>query len=708
MSHAAVPEVITPRSGFIDDPRIRRAMEWCGGGLILYFAQQWLWPAPAGVVVNGIVLGGLTALMAFGIALVYRANRVVNFAQGDLGGAPAALGVLLIVGPGIPYLLALPISLAAGIALGAAVELLVIRRFFKAPRLILTVATLGLAQLLAYVEIIMPRWFHLTVPPQNFPSPFDFSFQISPIIFSGNDILAMIAVPLAIGGLAAFFRFTDIGIAVRASAESADRASMLGVPVKRVNTIVWALASGLGTIAMMLRAGIVGLPIGSVLGPGLLLRALAAAVIGRMERLPTIFAAAIGLGILEQAVVWDTGRGLLVDPILFVVVLGALFVQRRGSPGRSEDTGIATWQAAATVREIPRQLRSLPEVRYVQRGVQAVVIALLLLVPVLVRDSSRVNLAAVVVIFAIVGVSLVVLTGWGGLVSLGQMGIVGVGAAVGGWLTAVAGIDIVLALLVAGLLGAAVATLIGIPALRIRGMFLAVTTLAFALAASSYFLNVQFFHWVPTMRIQRTPLFGRLDIRSEARFYYVSLVALGLAVVSTQALRRGRTGKLLIATRDNERGTQAYGVNVTRVRLTAFALSGFWAALAGALFVHHQQSFDSSSFLPQVSLQVFTMVVIGGLGSISGALLGAAYVRGVAWFLPDFAFFASGIGLMLVLMVLPGGLGSLLYRIRDRYLRWVADRRGLIVPSINADGRPDRQTAPGLLESTAALAVDHG
>lgn len=685
---------------------VRRVAEWVGIGLVLFGIQQALMPAPAGVVVNGVVIGGLTALIAFGLALVYRANGIVNFAQGDLGGVPASMGVLLIVGPGMPYLVAMPLAIAAGLALGALIEFVVIRRFFKAPRLILTVATLGLAQLLAAVEIVMPSWFDLTIPPQDYPSPFDFSFTIDPITFTGNDLIAVVTIPVVIGGLAAFFRFTDIGIAVRASAESSERASMLGVPVKRVNTIVWALATVLATVAMLLRAGIVGLPIGSALGPGMLLRALAAAVIGRMERLPTIFFAAVGLGIIEQAVVWNTGRGLLADPILFAVVLVSLLLQRRGKVGRAEDAGVSSWEAASPVRDIPAQLRALREVRIARAAGRSLVLVGLVVLPLVTGDASRVNLFGVILVFALAGVSLVVLTGWAGLVSLGQMALVGVGGAVGGWLTVQHGLDLVLAILLGGLASAVVAMLIGLPALRIKGMFLAVTTLAFALASSSYFLNVEFFGWVPNYRIPRTPLFGRLDVSSEHRFYYVILTFFVLATISVRALRQSRTGKVLIAARDNERGTQAFGLNVTRMRLTAFAISGFWVGVAGVLFVHHQQSFDLPSYLPNASLQLFAMVVIGGLGSIGGALIGAAYVRGVSWFAPDFAFFASGIGIMLVLMMLPGGLGSLFVRLRDRWLRWVADRHELVVPSLNADGRTDEDAEHAVGDERVMEAVD--
>lgn len=311
-------------------PWARRA---AGAGAYLGVVHL-LWPLKPGIIVQGVVIGGLTALIAFGISLIYRANRIVSFAQGDLGAVPAVLAVLLIVGPGWPFPLAALAGLAAAVVLGIAVEFLVIRRFTKAPRLILTVATIGLAQVLAGIGLVLPQLFDFNVPPQSYPSPFDASFTIDPIVFTGNDILAMIVVPIAIVALGSLLRFTDLGIAIRASAESGERASLLGVPVGRVRVAVWVIATVLATVAMMLRAGIVGLPIGSVLGPAILLRALAAAVIGRMEKLPTIFVAAVALGILESAIVFRSDS-LLVSPIIFVVLLVALGLQHRDRLSRS-------------------------------------------------------------------------------------------------------------------------------------------------------------------------------------------------------------------------------------------------------------------------------------------------------------------------------------------------------------------------------------
>src|SRR2546423_11528070 len=138
-----------PRRSLMDDPRVTRGITYVAAAVAFYFVQQWFWPAPIGVLVLGVVIGGLTAMIAFGIALIYRANRVINFAQADLGGAPASLAILLIVGRNWPHLLAMATGLAAALVLGAFVEFVIIRRFFKAPRLILTVVTIGLVQLLA-------------------------------------------------------------------------------------------------------------------------------------------------------------------------------------------------------------------------------------------------------------------------------------------------------------------------------------------------------------------------------------------------------------------------------------------------------------------------------------------------------------------------------------------------------------------------------
>jgi branched-chain amino acid transport system permease protein len=252
-----------------------------------------------------------------------------------------------------------------------------------------------------------------------------------------------------------------------------------------------------------------------------------------------------------------------------------------------------------------------------------------------------------------------------------------------------------MAILAAGLVGAVTAMVIGLPALRIKGLLLSVSTLSFALAASSYVLNRSFFDWLPSSRFERPLLFGRISLETETRYFYFALTGLLIAIFLVRGLRRSRTGRVLIAVRENERAAQSYGVSAVRAKLLGFALSGFIAAYAGAIFVHHQQVFGIQPYSVGQSLTVFIMAVFGGLGSIAGAIGGVVILEGIQYFrgvFPDavadsLQFLASGIGLIVVLAMLPGGLSQAMYNVRDRWLRAVAERHDLHVPSLVADSR---------------------
>ncbi len=687
---------------------------------LIFAVRVWPFPAPNGVILDGALGGGRIALIALGIALIYRANRVINFAQGDLGQVPATLGALLVITLSVNYFVAFTTGLVAAVVLGIVVETLIIRRFFRAPRLILTVATIGLSQVLIGAGLYLAQAFGQDFQTNRLDPPFTVKFQVGSTIFNGNDVIAMITIPIAFIALAAWLRLSNIGVAVRGSAERADRASTLGIPVRRLHTIVWTVATVLAFLGMWLRAGAVGLPIGTVLGPTFLLLALGAVVIGRMEKFGVIAAAAIALGILDKAITFQPNNNpAFNDAVLFLVILGALLVTRRPSGGRVGADQVSTWQAAREVRPIPRELRGLPEVRFARWALLGAVAAFLVTLP-LWLDESRINLAAIIVIFGIIGVSLVVLTGWAGQVSLGQMGFAGVGAAVGGWVTYYMETDLSLALLAGGAAGALAAIVVGYPALRRRGLTLAVSTLAFALFVSSFLLNQELFgengeppgflpgQWLPGFRIDRTPVFGRFDIESETRFYFLCLIVLGLVLVVVRGVRRSRTGRVLIAIRENDSAARSFGINATRTNLACFALSGFIAAVAGVLLVHQQTGLQVGAgnlYLPEESLRVFSMVVIGGLGSLPGVLLGAAYIWGTEYFLPgQWSFLATGAGLLLVLMVLPGGLGAVLYDTRDWLLRQIAKRRGLVVPSLVADVRVEEPVPEPLLEEAEEAA----
>ena len=636
---------------------------------------------PFGIVLFGLLLGSLSALTAMGLVILYRSARIINFAQAEIGGLSAAVAVVMVTGAHLPYLLAVPVGLAAALATGALIDLVVMRQLFQSPRLIVTVATIGVAQIVGALELGLPNAFAHLKPLATFTTPFTAHRTIGPMVFNGNEFVAMLVVPLVLIALAWFFGRTAIGVAIRGAADSTDRATLLGIPVRRLSTITWVIAAGLSGIGAMLSAPILGPQIGLLGGPESLLPPLAAAVIGRMENLTTAFVASLAIGVFQQAVFWSYPRASTVDVALFVLVLGGLLLQRRRAT-RVDDSGLGGYVAVREVRSIPAALRRLPEVRWVRAAIAVALGLLVLVVPLFVSDSKR-TLLAYVAIYGIFAVSLVVLTGWSGQISLGQFAFAGVGAGTAASLFVHLHADLFVCLAAAAVVGAVTAVLIGIPAIRLPGLFLAVATLAFAVPVSTFLLNSSYFPKLAPSQLFRPALFHRVSLNSALSFYFFCLFFLVGALVLAHNYRLSRAGRVALAVRDNARGAAAFAVSPVRVKLTAFALAGALAGVAGGLYAVGLRGIGFSGFNPELSLDVFVMVVIGGVGTLTGGLIGAAYLQGVQYFLRGaWQLLATGGGLLVVLLVFPGGLADLLYRGRDAALRFVAARHGLSIPSL--------------------------
>jgi branched-chain amino acid transport system permease protein len=654
--------------GAVEQP-IRRAGTIAGPAIALVAVQLVFFPMPLGAWIRGVVIGLLIALLAIGLALVYRANRVINFAQADLGFVPTSLVVGLVVFWEWPWIAGLGIGIVAALLAGVIVELAIIRRFRNASRLVLTVATIGVTQLLAVLAILVPRWWGRSAASQRLPAPFELTWEIGSFVLSGNDVIALVIAPLAMAGVALFLNRTLLGVAVRAAAERSERAAMLGIPVGRLSTVVWGMAAVLSFLALFLRAGILGVPLGSALSITALVQALAALVIGRLVNLPAIAVTAVALGVLEYGVTWNMNSPLATAPIMATAVLVALLLQRRDVARAATDT-TASWRSVDEVRPLPEAVRRQWPVRLTRAALVIIGLGFFAVLPTIFRVDQLIKANAIIV-FAIIGLSLVVLTGWAGQISLGQMSFVAIGGAISAWTTVHWTLDLSLALVVAAAAGALAALVVGLPALRLQGLYLAVTTLAFALAVSSWLLNDRFFDWVPNRRLTRLPLFGQIDISTPTRFYVYSLIVFALVVVAVRGIRRSRTGRVIVALRENERAVQSFSVNAVRARLTAFTISGAIAGVAGGLFVHLTQSFDLASYGVGSSLDVFTATVVGGLGSLGGAVLGAVFLRGTQWFITsaEWRFLSSAVGVLLVLLILPGGLVSALVKARDALVR---------------------------------------
>lgn len=669
--------------------RGREVAFWSGALLLAWPLAAVLLPkgAPIGVVLQGVVFGTVTALLGIGLILTYRTDRIINFAYAAMGGVGGVLAVHLFLESGWPYPLAIVAGVVTGLAIGGLTELLVIRRFRNSSRLIVTVATIGLAQVFGGIQLYIPRWFDATGLIGGFQTPFTFGFEISPVRFTGDHLLIIASVPPIIAALAWFLLRTDAGVAVRAAAENRDRALLLGIPIQRLTTLVWIIVGGLASLTFVLKAPFAGATSTALGGTTtLLLPALAAAVLARMESLPRAFGAGIFLGIVDQLAFWSTGRASTSDVAFLVVILLGLLVQK-DILSRAEDSGDGTWSMADLVRRVPYELRHLPEVRGVRIGGLLLLAALAIFLP-QAWGVQGVLLASAALIWAMVAVSLVVLTGWGGNVSLGQFAIVGVGGIMAGNIAVRYNVDFFVIIAVAAMAGAVTALLVGLPALRIRGLFLAVTTLAFAAALDSYFLNPNNFPEFVQSSVSRPVLWQRWNLDTEITFYYLVLAFFVLTLVVANQVRKTRSGRVLIATKDNERAAAAASVPTTGVRLTGFVFSGIIAGVAGALLVYLVGGAGAGSFQPNMSLEVFSMAVIGGLGSVGGAVSGVFLFRWLEQFLTgELRLIVTGAGLLFVLMIIPGGLAQPFLNLRDRALRRIALRRGIHVPSLLEDKR---------------------
>lgn len=662
-------------------------------GTIICRIQSGQWVPPAAFLL-ALVYGGLSGLFAIGLVLVYRAGRIVNFAAGGIGVLGAVLFLMLVAIKGWNFFLALPLAVLASAVTGAVAEVGLVRRLAKAPRLALTVVTIGLGQVLLAVAGVLPVFFlrdGAQLPTGALRTPFSrWELRLDPLVFTGNHVMVGIVTIAAMIGLAAFFRVSSAGIAVRGAAENGDRAALLGINVANLSSLVWIMASGLAGLAAILDLSVQPTTFGvNAVGgasTGTLIAALGAAVVGRMEHLPKTVAAAVAIAVFRQSMFWAFDNTALTDLGLLLLIVVVLLVQR-AQQTRANDAATGTWAASEEIRPVPAELRNVPSVRAGLRRIRLALIVAALAFP-WVMSPTQTSQGTIFVIYGIVVISVVVLTGWGGQISLGQFAFVAVGALVGSALTSRTPLPFPVALLIASLVGAAIAVVVGLPAMRITGLFLAVTTLSFAVAVTSVLLNPRYVGWLQPATITRPKLLF-LDTEDPRVYFYLCVGGLLFALWVANGLRRSRAGRVLIAMRENERTAQAYTINRIRTRLVTFAISGFLASFAGVLLAHEQHSVRAAAFQPEQSVQIFLLAVIGGLGSVPGALTGVLYIALVNIFVPN-AFgqlLASGLGVMAILLFYPSGLGGLVFAARDAWLRRVAMRQGIFVPSLMGNYR---------------------
>ena len=528
------------------------------------------------------------------------------------------------IGPqrGLGTIPSFAIALVTALLLGAIMHFLILRQLNRAPVLAKVVATIGLMLLLQ--DAAAYRFGTQPVAPPEF-LPKGTLFTVSGVQVPTDQIL-LVVVAAAIGlVLWLLFRFSRFGVSTRAAAENEKGAVLLGFSPDRLAGLNWllaALVAGAG--------GVFAAPITSLTPTGftsmLIVPALAAALLGRFSSIPATIIAGILIGVVQSELLnlpsqlsWFPSVGTQ-DAFPFVLIAIVLLATGQKLPKR----GALTLGRLSSIPDAPKRVAA-PAAGLI-----------VVLVPIIFFVSAGYRLALVnTLIGAIVCLSLVALTGYLGQISLFQLTISGIAAYATAGLSSGWHVPFPISPLLAAVVGMLVGMLAAIPALRIRGVNLAVITLAFAAAVTAFFFdNPDYTGGLGGATASKPTIFG-LDfsfdhgkIVAQPIFGVLCVVVLAVLAMIVANVRRGATGRRMLAVRANERAAASCGVDVSQTKIIGFALSALIAGMAGALMAYQQGILNSSSFDALLSVALLATAYLGGITSIAGALVGGILTTG--------------------------------------------------------------------------------
>lgn len=594
----------------------------------------------------GLGLGGIYALLALSVVVVHRGSGVLNFAAGAVGMVGAYTFYRLWDDHGLPWPVALVLALGLCALIGVLIHLLVMRPLDRAPATSRIVATLGvMAMLMGGATLIYaPEGGAIAVgsllPAGQWDPIPDATVGIDRILLA----LIAVGVTLVLGVLRSRTRF---GLATTAVAESKVRAAAFGWSPELIAGLNWALGCAIAGVACIGAAPFASLDVISL--SLLVVPALAAALLGRFESVWLTLAGGLVIGIAVSEVGryvtapgWPTAAPLL-------LIVAVLVLRGRSLPSKAESTGRLPLVGAGALRPAGTVALALG------------VLAVLTMAPDWLQATTSTLIAALVVL------SVVVVSGFAGQLSLAQVSLAGIGALLTAWLTIELKIALWGAIPLAAVMTVPIGMLVAVPALRTRGSNLAIATLALAVAINSVVLTSPTF----TTSLIGPPM-GPLElfghdvgpIDNPRAFAIVCLVCLAIALRAVANVRRGATGRRMLAVRANERAAAALGISVSGTKLYAFGLGALFAAAAGALTQAQFPVADFSSYSILASINSVLQAVIGGIAWPSGAVLGATgadgalAAYGVAQLSAPSAWVLIGTGLLGILVVVfsPNGL----------------------------------------------------
>jgi len=609
----------------------------------------------------GAALGAVFALLGAGIVLVYRATGVLNFAHASMAMAAGFVNFELIERfDAMPVGVAAVISVLFGAALGVVLHRAVFIRLEGASAVTKVIVSIGVAGILQ--GIVGWVFTHLGTPTTFGRSLFPVSdgVSVAGAVVPWQRVAVIVMAAGATAGLALLVSRTELGIRIRALAQNPMAARLAGIDDRRVRDLVWGLSGASAALV-----GVLQMPFGVVSTltfQGFQLKAFAAALLGGFASLPATLIGGLGLGVVGEIVAG------LPDPIggfapaiapLLVLVLLLMRVER---------FFVSDLEAKAVEgdgRVIGRGLRDpiIGTPRTWWAGAAAVAVATLALSGFWTFVTTR------TVIYALLALSLVVLTGWSGQVSLMPGTFAGVGASLTWVLATTLGLPMVLVIPLAGLATIPVCAVVAVAALRLRPLYLAVGTLALAaLFEETLFVSSWFANEGRALLVPRPEA-----IAGDRIFAAVVMLTAGACFAFVAGLARTRTGRALRSVRDNPAAAAAAGLNPVKYRLVAFVLSAFLAGISGSLLAYLLGTFSTELFSFLVlSLTAFGIAAVGGLSSPLGAVIGAfllvwlTEVFRTSGSINDLTSVGVGVGIVVVMTTSPDGLAGLAARLRDR------------------------------------------
>ena len=552
----------------------------------------------------GLGVGTLYALAAQGLIVVYRGSGVLNFALGATGIVGAFVYYELQFENDWPYLAAALVGICVSAILGMLTHLLIMRQLRRASSLVRVIATLGV--LITFQAAVVLR-YGSNARQIPFWLPDDrLTLWGDVVITEDRLILFGIACALTLG-LWALYKFTPFGFATSAVAENERAASAIGISPDRTAMLNWGLGSAIAAFAAILVIPIITLQV--TVMTSLIVAALAAALVADFRSFPVALLGGVLMGIAQieaNRYVDQIGFG---SSIPFLVIIVWLVVRGRSLPLRDYF------------------LQRLPSVGagriywpWLAIGCGIVVLGLATL------DTLWTDAITVTLGVGIVLLSIVVLTGYAGQLSLGQFAIAGFGAWVAGRIVAVHDVPFLLALLLGVLAAVPLGIIFAIPAVRTRGINLAIVTLGLGTAIElMLFRNRDYTGGVQGTQVGNPHVFGINigSIGNPFRYGIFVLVMLVLATIVVANVRRGRSGRRYIAVRTNERAAASLGINVPAAKLAAFGLSAAIAALGGIVLAFRLSSVSYTSYNNFTSVTYVGLTLVGGLGYLMGPVLGA-------------------------------------------------------------------------------------